>query len=181
MKRLMYLILPAMIFFACNNAEQTKKEVTEDNDNLEQTEQTEHLCRKDAITVDVLMENLEEKVDQEVIVHGICTHICDHSGKNIFVNSLENEDVLIIGKAGEGIEKFDKALEGKQVVVKGKLIGVKAEQNEEIEVHHDVELNYYIQVSVITECCSGEGEHKHKQDGKGPHKHDCDGEHHHAK
>lgn len=180
MKRLMYLILPAIMFVACNNAEQTKKEVTEDKDSQEKTEETNHLCRKDAITVDVLMGSLEEKVDQEVIVHGICTHICDHSGENIFVNSIENEDLLIIGKAGEGIERFDKDLEGKQVIVKGKLIAVVADEGEEIEVHHDVEMNYYIEVSVVNSCCVGEHANDGEETHEHKHEHDCDGKHHHG-
>ncbi|MDD2636279.1 MAG: hypothetical protein PHW82_12385 [Bacteroidales bacterium] len=178
MKRLMYLILPAIMFVACNNPEQTKKEVTEDKDCQEEIEQTDRLCRQEAITVDVLLENIEEKVDQEVIVHGKCTHICDHSGKNIFVNSLENEDLVIIGKACEEIEKFDKDLEGKQVIVKGKLIAVKAEEGTEIEVHHDIKMNYYIEVTKLNSCCTGEleGDKTHEHE----HEHDCDGEHHHV-
>jgi fructose-specific component phosphotransferase system IIB-like protein len=116
--------------------------------------------------------------------------------KNIFVNSSEDEEVLIIGKAGEGVEAFDKELEGKHVVVKGILRAAEVESEEEVEVHHDVEMTYYIEVSEVVECkcdskcnqdkkcCDGHKKHNCK-DSEKKHdckdkekKHDCDGKHH---
>ncbi|MBN2776542.1 MAG: hypothetical protein JXR36_02805 [Bacteroidales bacterium] len=178
MKKLMLLILPAMFFFACNNADtKTEKDECCDKD---KKEECSDVCKKDVMTVETLMASLEEKVDQEVVVCGKCTHICDHSGRNIFVNSFENEEVVIVGKAGEGIEKFDKALEGKDVVVKGKLIAVEVEHEDELEVHHDVELNYYIEVTEVSQCsCEGKCKNHDKTAGccKGNEEHKCNGEH----
>jgi hypothetical protein len=174
MKKLMLLLLPAMFLFACNNDSSTDAEA--DEKCCDKEEQCEKKC-KNAISVDELMENLEENVDKEVTVRGVCTHICDHSGKNIFVNSKLDDEILIVGKAAEGVEKFDKALEGKEVMVIGKLITVELENEEEIEVHHEAELNYYIEVTEVKECCKGERKH----DGTGEHKdHDCDGDQNHT-
>ncbi len=189
MKKILFLLVPVMFFFACNNAE-TKKVEDEccDKENTEDcTHEHEGKCRN-AISVDDLMANIDEKVDQEVTVRGVCTHICDHSGKNIFVNSTTDEEILIVGKAAEGVKAFDKALEGKEVMITGKIIAVEVEADEEIEVHHEVELNYYIEVTEVKQCCTGEhkckGEGKHKKDhdcdGEHKHEHDCDGEHHNA-
>ncbi|PLX06451.1 MAG: hypothetical protein C0596_18475 [Marinilabiliales bacterium] len=186
MKKLLFLLLPAMFLFACNNVETTKdaddeccdKEKTEDC-----THEHEGKC-KNAMSVDDLMANLEENVDKEVSVCGICTHICDNSGKNIFVNSTTDEEILIIGKAADGVEAFDKALEGKNVMITGKLIAVEVENDEEIEVNHEVELDYYIEVTAVKKCCGGDHKHdgsgKHDCDGKHDHENDCDGEHQHA-
>ncbi len=185
MKNLLFLVISAFILFACNNVDtKTEKENDENVSDVENNDcQHQGKCRN-AISVDELMENIDMLVDQEVSVRGKCTHICDHSGKNIFVNSNTNEGILIIGKAAEEIDKFDKSLEGKEVMIKGKLIAVEVENEEEIEVHHDVELNYYIEVVEVKECCTGGQNHnctgEHNHDCTGEHKHDCTGEHKHV-
>ena len=181
MKKLLFLLLPAMFLFACNSVETKteKEECCGEEECCEKDESCEQKC-KEAIHVDELMANLEEYVDQDVMVCGLCTHICDHSGKNIFVNSFEDEEILIVGKAAEGVEAFDKALEGTKIMVIGKLVAVEVESEEEIEVHNEVELDYYIEVTEVKQCGKGDGHHGCKGEGKeegcGEHKKEgCDG------
>lgn len=175
MKKLFYLLIPAMFFFACNNAETKKSDET--CCDKEQCDQT--MC-KDMVTVDSLLANLDSFVDKEVKVCGKCIHVCEHSGKNIFVANPENDSIMIIGKAGEGIDQFDKNLVDKHVMMVGTLKSVEVE-NEDAEVHHDITVNYYVEVKEVKECncggkCSGENKDakccgdKKESEGCGHHK-----------
>jgi hypothetical protein len=150
MKKLFFLLIPAMMLFACNNADKKTDDKCCDEKKCEQSS-----C-KDMMTVDSILANLEANVDKEVTVCGKCTHVCEHSGKNIFLTNPENEDILIIGKAGEGIEEFDKDLNGKHIYLKGILRSVEVEGDDEAEVHHDITVEYYIEVSEVKECCCGD-------------------------
>jgi fructose-specific component phosphotransferase system IIB-like protein len=88
------------------------------------------------MTVDSLLANLETYVGKEVKVCGKCIHVCEHSGKNIFLANPEDDEIMIVGKAGEGIEAFNKALNGKHIYLIGTLKSVEVE-GDEAEVHHD--------------------------------------------
>lgn len=163
MKKLFYLLIPAMFFFACNNAE-TKKE---DEKCCDKTKECNGTSCKDVIKVDSLIANIDSFVGKEVKVGGLCTHVCEHSGKNIFLNSPKNDSIMILGKAGEGIDKFDKNLVGKHVMLIGTLKSVEVE-NEDVEVHHDITMNYYIEVKEVKECsCGGGCGGEHKEGGCG--------------
>lgn len=152
MKKLFLLIIPAMMLIACNNADKKTDDKCCDKEKCEQS------C-KDMITVDDLLANLDENVGKEVTVCGKCIHVCEHSGKNIFLANPENDSIMIIGKAGEGIEAFDKALVDKQICLKGTLKSVEVE-GDEAEVHHDITVEYYIEVSEAKECCSDKKDSK---------------------
>ena len=54
-----------------------------------------------------------EFVDQEVMVEGIVDHVCKHGGKKLFLVS-DDGDLHV-----ESDERFDEALTGSEVVVKG--------------------------------------------------------------
>ena len=185
MKKILLLIIPAMMLFACNNVE-TKTEESEEC--CDEGKKCDDICKEDVVHVETLLADIEASVDKDVAVCGRCIHICDHSGKNIFVASFDDEDVLIIGKAAEGVDKFDKAFEGGNVIVKGVLRAAELEEGEEIEVHHDVEITYYIEVTEVHQCaCKHKcGDHdtdeEHHHDMSEEHHHhdgDCDGEHNH--
>ncbi len=141
-----------MFFFACNNAE-TKKGDEKCCDNKEDCSTT---C-KDMVTVDSLLANLESFVDKEVKVCGKCSHVCQESGRNIFLTAPDVDSLMVIGKAGEGIDKFDSNLAGKNIMLIGTLKKVEVE-SEDAEVHHEVEFQYYIDVTEAKECngCSSE-------------------------
>ncbi|MDD3687416.1 MAG: hypothetical protein PHE56_11680, partial [Bacteroidales bacterium] len=67
MKKLFLLIIPAMMLFACNNAEKKTDDKCCDKEKCEQTS-----CTKDMMTVDSLLANLESYVGKEVKVCGKC-------------------------------------------------------------------------------------------------------------
>jgi len=177
MKKLFYLLIPAMFFFACNNTE-TKKTDDECCD--------KEMC-KDMITVDSLLANIDSFVGKEVKVCGQCIHVCQHSGKNIFVANPDNDSIMILGKAGEKIEKFDSELMDQHVIMTGVLKSVEVESDEP-EVHHDITMEYYVEVSKVEKCeckkdgkCCGDKKESgccgdKKESGCGEHKEgDCKG------
>lgn len=161
-----------MLFFACNNAE-TKKT---DDECCNKQEKCDKTTCKDMVTVDSLLANLDTFVGKEVKVCGKCIHVCQHSGKNIFVANPENDSIMILGKAGEGIEKFDPELIDQHVIMTGILKSVEVE-SEEPEVHHDVTMEYFVEVSEVKicechkdgKCCGDKNDHKccgeHKDGG----------------
>jgi hypothetical protein len=140
-----------MFFFACNNAE-TKKTDEKCCDN----EMCKDMC-KDMITVDSLLANIDSFVGKEVKVCGQCIHVCQHSGKNIFVANPENDSILIIGKANDELGTFATELENKHVILYGVLKSVEVE-NSDPEVHHDITLEYFVEVSKVEKCeCNKDG------------------------
>jgi len=165
MKKLFYLLVVVAFLFSCNNNATTKTEEENVNKNESQNKQK---C-KNAMTVDSLLNNLELYVDKNVEVCGKCIHVCHHSGKNIFVANPENDSILIVGKANDELGAFDAELENKHVLLYGILKSVEVE-NEEAEVHHDIEVKYYIEVSKVEQCgCGDKNDHKccgeHKEGG----------------
>lgn len=160
MKKLLFLIIPAMLLFACNNVDKKTDEKCE-----------QVACTKDMMTVDSLLANLEANVGKEVKVCGKCSHVCHHSGKNIFLVNPENDSIMIFGTVAESLEKFDAGLEGKNIYLKGILKSSQVEEKE-AEVHHDITIEYYIEVTEAKECCGG-----HKKDSKCCGEHKKDGAH----
>ncbi len=153
-----------MFFFACNNAE-TKKD---DKKCCDKTEDCTGTSCKDMVTVDSLLANIDSFVGKEVKVCGKCSHVCQESGRNIFLTSPDVDSLMVIGKAGEGIDKFDSNLAGKNIMLIGTLKKVEV-KSDDAEVHHDVEFQYYIDVTEAKECsgcsseksgCTGKGESK---------------------
>lgn len=154
MKKLIYLLFPMFLLFACNNnAEKTNDENETKCENEESKCSHDESKCKDVICVDKLLQDPEAYVGKEITVGGKCTHVCEHSGKNIFIASPKNEENILVGKAGEGIEAFDANLLGKKVMLKGVLKAVEA--TAEAETHHDITVKYYLEVSEVKECACG--------------------------
>lgn len=59
-----------------------------------------------AVEVDALLADAAKFTDKEVTVEGICTHICQHGGKKIFLMGTDDTQVIRI-EAGEAIGAFD--------------------------------------------------------------------------
>lgn len=74
-----------------------------------------------AIEVDALLGDAAELTDKEVTVEGICTHICRHGGKKIFLMGSDDTQVIRI-EAGEAIGAFDAGCVNNVVRVKGRLV-----------------------------------------------------------
>lgn len=178
MRKLFLLIAIIAIVFACNNANTSKEVDTQAVDSVNNTS-----CCKDLVKVDSLLANIDSFVDKELTVCGKCTHICQHHGDKIFVANPDNDSLVIICKKTAEMENFSNDLQDKFVKVKGTLKAVK--QEGEVEVHHDVKVNYYIEVKEVNVCsCDHKKDHKcckgteHKCCKNKEHK--CDGKHEHS-
>ena len=83
---LFLIALASVIAFAsCNNNKKTSE-----TENETETTQT-------IVTVDELMTNAEQEVDNIVLVEGVCSHICSHGGKKLFL--MGDDDSNKIGRA----------------------------------------------------------------------------------
>lgn len=65
-----------------------------------------------------LLQNPEEKVDQLVRVQGTVTHVCRHSGKRLHLVALDGGEMIRV-EAGEKIVRFERELEGSDIVARG--------------------------------------------------------------
>ena len=65
---LLIALASVMAFSSCNSNKKTETE------NETETIQT-------IVTVDKLLTNAEQELDNVVLVEGVCTHICSHGGK----------------------------------------------------------------------------------------------------
>ena len=72
-----------------------------------------------AMEIDVLLASAEALVGQEVAIEGICTHICSHGGRKIFLMGSDDAKTIRIesGKLGA----FDQKCVNSIVKVKGML------------------------------------------------------------
>lgn len=96
MKRIIILVTAlaaALSFTACGNRSAAK------NNQAAETTAT-------AVTeVDDLLARAETLTGQEVMVEGVCTHICRHGGRKLFLMGSDNKQVIRI-EAGDKIGSF---------------------------------------------------------------------------
>lgn len=109
MRKVQYIIY-ALIFsvFACNNSNKQ-----ENNASLETPESPVQV-----VMVDQILENPEAYTDKRVKVQGLVTHVCKHSGKRLHLNSKSSGNMIRV-EAAEGINQFQRELEGSDIVVEG--------------------------------------------------------------
>lgn len=74
-----------------------------------------------AIGVDTLLDAAADLTGREVTVEGICTHICQHGGRKIFLKGSDQTKSIRI-EAGEQIGVFDAGCVDKVVRVTGRLV-----------------------------------------------------------
>jgi len=104
------IIIYASIFFifSCTGANQSEK----DNSNETQSSELQ------IVHVDQIIENPDAFVDKKVKVEGLVTHVCRHSGKRLHLTSVSSNKMIRI-EAAEGINQFERELEGNDIVVEG--------------------------------------------------------------
>lgn len=90
MKKLSLLIVLAAFVFACGNRQ--SQTATAENETV-------------VLTVDDLLDDAAEKVDQEVVISGLITHVCKHGGQRCFVMG-STDDITIRVEAGDEIGSF---------------------------------------------------------------------------
>jgi len=69
--------------------------------------------------VDALLADAENLVGQSVSIEGVCTHICKHGGRKIFL--MGSDDTKTIRVEGGEVGKFDAKCVNNLVTVKGKM------------------------------------------------------------
>ena len=70
------------------------------------------------ITVHDLLQDPVKYVDQPVAIGGTVTHVCKHAGKRLHLTDIsEGENIRV--EAGESIVRFERELEGSNIVAYG--------------------------------------------------------------
>ncbi len=107
----MSLLSACLAWTSCGN----NKKQTADNSSPE----TETAVQSEYVDVDVLLDGAEQHVGQTIAVEGVCTHICQHGGRKIFL--MGSDDTKTIRVEGGKVGKFDAACVNNLVQVKGTL------------------------------------------------------------
>lgn len=105
LKNIAFYMFLTIIVVACSNDKA-------DNKNNETNEKV--------YTVEDLMSNDFEYKDGLITVKGLCVHICEHSGKKLFIVGNNPDNKLIIMSSDE-IPVFDKKYEGNTLEISGTL------------------------------------------------------------
>lgn len=105
------LLTFAAMAFGCANCENKKTDVVEDVVEVEAPKLFE---------IDQVVAGLDESVDQLITVEGLCTHICQHGGRKIFLMGSDDSNTLRIQAADDG-EAFKTECVNSMVEVTGYL------------------------------------------------------------
>ncbi|MGQ1945590.1 hypothetical protein ACT3CD_00640 [Geofilum sp. OHC36d9] len=116
MKQLFFLLTTAFLLTACGSSGSKSKNTTETIP--AETSEAVTVDTSKAINVDRLMKIAADNVDQEIVIKGVVTHVCKHSGKRCFLKD-ESTDTSIRIEAKGDIGGFNSELNGTRMVVKG--------------------------------------------------------------
>lgn len=70
------------------------------------------------VNVDDLLQDPDKFIGQKIQITGLVTHVCKHSGKRLHLTSAETNQMIRV-EAAEGINQFQRELEGSNIVVAG--------------------------------------------------------------
>lgn len=101
---LLWAFISLMAFASC-----TGNKKTSDNENAET-----------ALTVDNLLEVADQNIDETIMVEGVCTHICSHGGKKLFLMG-EDDTKTIRVESNDALGAFKSECANSQLSVRGKL------------------------------------------------------------
>ena len=71
------------------------------------------------VTVDNFKSQAKSLVEKPVIIKGVASHICQHSGRKLFLASANGGDELVTVFTNKDMNPFDKKTIGKTYTVKG--------------------------------------------------------------
>jgi len=121
MKKLFGIILIAALMLACGNKENKKKnEIAKAN--------TEVVAE---LSFENFVENAGDYIDKEIKLVGSVVHVCEHSGKKMFIVGTDPNIRLKI-TAGDKISKFPMELLGSDIEVQGVLKDLSSEVEKKI-------------------------------------------------
>ena len=118
MKKIKFLIVTifsAMISLSSCSSSTKGSSDTETTDN-----------KSSILQIDDVMQNGERLIGQEIEIEGVCTHICKHGGRKIFLMGSSDKYTLRI-ESGE-LGKFDQKCVNSIVKVKGVLVEEKIDE-----------------------------------------------------
>ena len=87
----------------------------------ESNQQQEEDAVTSTLDVDSLLSNPDAFVDQDIVLEGICTHICKHGGGKIFLMGSDDSKTIRV-EAGDAIGSFPEECVHSVVKVEGKLV-----------------------------------------------------------
>ena len=102
---LLIALVSVIAFASCNSNKKTETE----------TETTQTI-----VTVDELLANAEQEIDNIVLLEGVCTHICSHGGKKLFLMGDDDSKTIRV-EANDDIGAFKPESVNSIVQVKGTL------------------------------------------------------------
>ena len=114
MKKTGIIFLSVVLFFACENK---KADQSASDDQISSVAEVEAPA-VEVIMVADLLANPDDLVDKEIQVEGLVTHVCKHSGQRLHLSNEQGEGKIRI-EAGDKIKRFDRELEGSEIVATG--------------------------------------------------------------
>lgn len=114
--RLIFIAAIALVAFTIQGCNSKKQK----NSDSVKTEQTS-LASQKILQVDDLLKEAETMSGKEVEIEGICTHICKHGGKKIFLIGSDDTKTIRI-EAGKEFGNFKPETVNNVVRVKGTLV-----------------------------------------------------------
>ena len=111
MKKINLLLIALASVIAFSSCSSNKK--TSESENETETTQT-------FVTVDELLAGADQEIDNIVLLEGICTHICAHGGKKMFLMGSDDSNTIRI-EANDDIGAFKPESVNSIVQVKGML------------------------------------------------------------
>lgn len=96
LKNVQYLLLMGVVFFvsSCGGSSKTEK-LSKEN------QATENTVASAALDLDQLLNDADQHAGKEVTVEAICTHICAHGGKKIFLMGSDDTKTIRV-ESGNG-------------------------------------------------------------------------------
>lgn len=116
MKQLFFLFASLFLLTSC--ASSGSKSDNSETANTTKAAKARSVDISKAVNVASLMKIAAENVDKEVVIKGVVTHVCKHSGKRCFLKDESSDNSIRVEAKGE-IGGFNSELNGTRLVVKG--------------------------------------------------------------
>lgn len=87
---------------------------------------------QEIVTMEKLLTNPEAYLNKTISLQGLCVHTCKHSGKKMFLQGTNEEDLVLVLADGN-VATFEQELTGSQVIVTGLLTARASEPDEHQE------------------------------------------------
>lgn len=130
MKKILFVFAALIVFSSCNFS--GSKEASSDKCCSSELKS----AHAEALSVEDLLASPDEFIGKTISLKGLCVHTCKHSGKKMFLQGIDEDQLILVLADGE-LSGFEKEITGSQIIVTGLLTAkeVEAENHEEGETH----------------------------------------------